>query len=120
MSASPIDPSAPGEEQDEGPTGEQMSFTEQALANLLTGPFDKVSITIPAALKARIAARAIDMNFSAYVTEVLEREERRRSLLDFLDYMDELHGPPSKEQIAEADRRWEEMWEGYESSEASS
>ncbi|HEV8024729.1 MAG TPA: hypothetical protein VGP37_07580 [Candidatus Nanopelagicales bacterium] len=127
MSAEPIEPDAsegvPDEhtpEPVEGLTEEQQSFAEQALANLLTGPFDKVSITMPAALKQRIAARAVDMNFSAYVTEVLEQEERRRSLIDFLDYMDELHGPPSEDEIAKADRRWEEMWEKYESSEASS
>lgn len=127
MSAEPIEPDAnegvPDEhtpEPAEGLTEEQQSFAEQALANLLTGPFDKVSITMPAALKQRIAARAVDMNFSAYVTEVLEQEERRRSLIDFLDYMDELHGPPSEDEIAKADRRWEEMWEKYESSEASS
>lgn len=129
MSAEPIEPDAgegvpqqeaPEHASTEGLTEEQRSFAEQALANLLTGPFDKVSITMPAALKQRIAARAVDMNFSAYVTEVLEQEERRRSLIDFLDYMDELHGPPSEDEIAEADRRWEEMWEKYESSEASS
>ena len=127
MSAGPIEPDAdegvPEQhtpEPVEGLTEEQKSFAEQALANLLTGPFDKVSITMPAALKQRIAARAVDMNFSAYVTEVLEQEERRRSLIDFLDYMDELHGPPSEAEIAKADRRWEEMWEKYESSEASS
>jgi hypothetical protein len=95
-------------------TEEQKSFAEQALANLLTGPFDKVSITMPAALKQRIAARAVDMNFSAYVTEVLEREERRRSLVDFLDYMDELYGPPTDEEMARTDKKIEEMWARYE------
>ena len=98
----------------EGLTEEQKSFAEQALANLLTGPFDKVSITMPAALKQRIAARAVDMNFSAYVTEVLEREERRRSLVDFLDYMDELYGPPTDEEMARTDKKIEEMWARYE------
>lgn len=98
----------------QGLTDEQKSFAEQALANLLTGPFDKVSITMPAALKQRIAARAVDMNFSAYVTEVLEREERRRSLVDFLDYMDELYGPPTDEEMAKTDKKIEEMWARYE------
>jgi len=93
---------------------------EFALTDLLAGPFDKVSITIPASLKARVAARASDTNFSSYVSEVLAREERRRALIDFLDYMDEKYGPPSEEQLAEADRRWEEMWQRHESSEASS
>ena len=97
-----------------GLTEEQKSFAEQALANLLAGPFDKVSITMPAALKQRIAARVVDMNFSAYVTEVLEREERRRSLVDFLDYMDELHGPPSDEEMAKTDKKIEAMWARYE------
>jgi hypothetical protein len=119
MSAEPIEPDAdegaPEEHAStEGLTEEQKSFAEQALANLLTGPFDKVSITMPAALKQRIAARAVDMNFSAYVTEVLEREERRRSLVDFLDYMDELYGPPTDEEMARTDKKIEEMWARYE------
>ncbi len=97
-----------------GLTPEQESFAEKALANLLVGPFDKVSITMPAALRQRIAARAVDMNFSAYVTEVLEREERRRSLVDFLDYMDELYGPPTEEEMARTDKKIEEMWARYE------
>ena len=123
MSAEPIEPDAdegapdehtPEPASTEGLTDEQKSFAEQALANLLTGPFDKVSITMPAALKQRIAARAVDMNFSAYVTEVLEREERRRSLVDFLDYMDELYGPPTDEEMARTDKKIEEMWARYE------
>ena len=121
MSADPIEPDADEGAPDEHPpepveglTEEQQSFAEQALANLLTGPFDKVSITMPAALKQRIAARAVDMNFSAYVTEVLEREERRRSLVDFLDYMDELYGPPTDEEMARTDKKIEEMWARYE------
>ena len=121
MSADPIEPDADEGAPDEHPpepveglTEDQQSFAEQALANLLTGPFDKVSITRPAALKQRIAARAVDMNFSAYVTEVLEREERRRSLVDFLDYMDELYGPPTDEEMARTDKKIEEMWARYE------
>ncbi|MFM8895190.1 MAG: hypothetical protein ACKOE2_07410, partial [Actinomycetales bacterium] len=104
----------------QGDVGEPTGLAEQALVNLLAGPFDKVSITMPAVLRARTAARAADMNFSAYVTEILEREERRRSLIDFLDYLDEVHGLPSEAEIAEADRRWEVMWERLESFEASS
>lgn len=119
MSAEPIEPDAgesasEADASTEGLTEEQKSFAEQALANLLTGPFDKVSITMPAALKQRIAARAVDMNFSAYVTEVLEREERRRSLVDFLDYMDELYGPPSEELMERVDKKIEAMWARYE------
>lgn len=109
---------APGEggagELQAGLSPEQESFAEKALANLLEGPYDKVSITMPKALRERIAARAVDMNFSAYVTEVLEREERRRSLKDFLDYMDELYGPPTEEEMARTDKKIEEMWERYE------
>lgn len=101
-------------EEHEGLSEEQRSFAEKALANLLTGPYDKVSITMPSALRERIAARAVDMNFSQYVTEVLEREERRRALVDFLDYMDELYGPPTDEEMARTDRKIEEMWERYD------
>ena len=89
---------------------------EDALADLLAAPFDKVSITMPAALKSRIAthvAKSPEANFSSYVTEVLAREERRRALVDFLDYMDDLYGPPSEEDMVEVDRRLEEMWEKY-------
>ena len=96
------------------------SVVERALADLLSGPFDKVSITMPAALKARIAERAVDTNVAAYVSEVLAREERRLALVDFLEEMDAMHGLPSSQAVAEADRRWEEMWTHHESSEASS
>jgi succinate dehydrogenase/fumarate reductase flavoprotein subunit len=112
MSTESVEPQA--EEPDVGLTPEQESFAEQALANLLEGPYDKVSITMPSALRERIAARAVDKNFSAYVTEVLEREERRRSLKDFLDYMDELYGPPTEEEMAKTDKEIEEMWARYE------
>jgi hypothetical protein len=92
----------------------EKSVVEDALANLLGAPFDKVSITMPAALKARIAARAADTNFSAYVSEVLAREERRLALIDFLDYMDDLYGPPSAEDEARLDQKLEAMWAKYE------
>jgi len=98
----PAEASAPG------------SAVEDAFVNLLAGPFDKVSITMPAALKARIAARAADTNFSAYVSEVLAREERRLALIDFLDYMDDLYGPPSAEDEARLDKKLEAMWAKYE------
>ena len=117
MSAGSVDPDA-GQghagEPEVGLTPEQESFAEKALANLLAGPYDKVSITMPKALRERIAARAVDMNFSAYVTEVLEREERRRSLKDFLNHMDELYGPPSEELMERVDKKIEAMWARYE------
>lgn len=97
-----------------GDATEADSAVESAFVNLLAGPFDKVSITMPAALKARIAARAADTNFSAYVSEVLAREERRLSLIDFLDYMDDLYGPPSAEDEARLDKKLEAMWAKYE------
>ena len=109
MTAEHVEPDA-GEDL----TEDQESSVEKALVNLLAGPFDKVSITMPAALREHIAARAVDMNFSAYVTEVLERDERRRSLVDFLDYMDELYGPPTDEEMARTDKKIEEMWARYE------
>ncbi|MFM8349757.1 MAG: hypothetical protein ACKN9D_01680, partial [Actinomycetales bacterium] len=64
MSGEPLEPMAEGHVQEH--VGEQSSLAERALVNLLAGPFDKVNITMPSALKARIAARAVDMNFSAY------------------------------------------------------
>lgn len=97
-----------------GDPPEETSHVEDAFVNLLAGPFDKVSITMPAALKARIAARAADTNFSAYVSEVLAREERRLALIDFLDYMDDLYGPPSAEDEARLDKKLEAMWAKYE------
>lgn len=116
MSAEPVGAHEP----EPGPQSGPSSPVEEALADLLGAPYDKVSITIPAALKARIAKRAAATNFSAYVTDVLAAEERRQSLIDYLDYMDELYGPPSDEMVAEADRRWEEMWDKYEERVASS
>jgi hypothetical protein len=88
-------------------------FVEHTPTDLLAGPHDKVSITMPQALRARIAARAADTNFSSYVAEILAREERRLALVDFLDHMDELYGPPSATEIAETDRRLEAMWTKY-------
>jgi hypothetical protein len=99
------------------------SAIEDAIANLLAGPFDKVSITLPSALRNKVASRADERGLSAYVAEVLAREERRLALIDFLDYMDEKYGPPTDEELARADERWEEMWERHEAgnrSEASS
>jgi len=99
------------------------SAIEDAIANLLAGPFDKVSITLPSALRNKVASRADERGLSAYVAEVLAREERRLALIDFLDYMDEKYGLPTDEELARADERWEEMWERHEAgnrSEASS
>lgn len=104
---------APAHEPSEA-TSQTDSPVTDTFENLLAGPFDKVSITMPAALKARIAARAADTNFSAYVSEVLAREERRLALIDFLDYMDDLYGPPSAEDEARLDRKLEAMWARYE------
>ena len=100
MSAAPADPNY----------GEAVEHTP---IDLLAGPHDKVSITMPKALRARIAARAADTNFSSYVAEILAREERRLALVDFLDHMDAIFGPPSDEDMAETDRRLEAMWQKY-------
>jgi hypothetical protein len=96
----------------------QPSVVEEALADLLAGPFDKVSITIPTGLRARVAERASQSNFSSYVTDILAQEEKRIALIEFLDQLDEEFGPPSAEQLATTDLRWEEMWQRYESSTA--
>jgi hypothetical protein len=77
-----------------------------------------VSITIPTGLRARVAERASQSNFSSYVTDILAQEEKRIALIEFLDQLDEEFGPPSAEQLATADLRWEEMWQRYESSTA--
>lgn len=109
MSAAPLPPSSPDPEETV-----HNSAVEHALIDLLAGPFDKVSITIPASLRAKVAARASDTSFSSYVSEVLAREERRRALIDFLDYMDEKYGPPSDEDMARVDKKLEAMWQKYE------
>jgi len=88
----------------------QGSPIERAMADLLEGPFDKVSITMPSSLRARVAARSTGSNFSSYVSEVLAREERRLALAEFLDHMDDLYGAPTPEEMADADQRVEEMW----------
>ena len=110
-------PSSESKKSFESPAN-QSSFVEDALADLLAGPFDKVSITIPAGLRARVAERASQSNFSSYVTDILAQEEKRIALIEFLDQLDEEFGPPSAEQLATADLRWEEMWQRYESSTA--
>jgi hypothetical protein len=94
----------------------ELSGTERAMANLLQGPFDKVSITMPAYLRARVAARSTGSTFSSYVSEVLAREERRLALVEFLDYMDDLYGSPTPEERADTDRRVEEMWARFDAS----
>ncbi len=109
MSAEPLPDAAPGLSE-----SVEDSAVEHALIDLLAGPFDKVSITIPASLRAKVAARASDTNFSSYVSEILAREERRRALIDFLDYMDEKYGPPSDEDMARVDKKLEAMWQKYE------
>ena len=96
------------------------SAIEESLEDFLDGPYDKVSITIPAKLRARVAQRASRSNFSSYVTDVLAQEEKRLALIEFLDQLDAEYGPPTPEQLAKADLRWEEMWQRYESSEVSS
>jgi len=93
---------------------------EESLGDLLDGPYDKVSVTIPSQLGARVAQRASRSHFSSYVTDVLAQEEKRLALIEFLDQLDEEYGPPTAEQLAKADLRWEEMWQRYESSEVSS
>lgn len=114
----PSSPAHPSPQERPSPQPDPASSPiESALADLLAAPFDKVSITMPAALKSRIThrvAQSPDANFSSYVTEVLAREERRRALIEFLDYMDDLYGPPSAQDMEEVDRRLEEMWEKYE------
>jgi hypothetical protein len=112
-----VAPSSESKKSFESPAN-QSSVVEDALADLLAGPFDKVSITIPAGLRARVAERASQSNFSSYVTDILAQEEKRIALIEFLDQLDEEFGPPSAEQLAKADLRWEEMWQRYESSTA--
>lgn len=104
----------PDSEPDSEPGSEAGSEAERALTDLLAAPFDKVSITMPSALKARVAQRSAHTTFSAYVTEVLAREERRQALIDFLDHMDDVYGPPSAENEARIDRKLEEMWAKYD------
>ena len=36
---------------------------------------------------------------------------RRQALIGYLDYLDTQYGPPSDEVQAEANRRWDEMWD---------
>ena len=96
------------------------SAIEESFGDLLDGPFDKVSVTIPSRLRARVAQRASQTNFSSYVTDVLAKEEKRLALIELLDQLDKEYGAPTTQQKALADLRWEEMWQRYESSEVSS
>lgn len=112
MSAQPSDAQGSDGVGEPWPVSPQdISLVEQALAGLLSGPYAKVSITIPQTLRDRLADRADDRGFSALVTDILAREERRMALRDFLDEMDEAYGPVTSEQLASAREGLEEMWQ---------
>ena len=96
------------------PDSSSSSVLEDTCIDLLAGPFDKVSITIPSALRACIAERADERGLSAYVAEVLAREERRLRLIEFLDAMDEEFGPPTDEEMARTQRQLEDMWARFD------
>jgi hypothetical protein len=96
-------------EPSEPPLGEPVEHTP---IDLLAGPHDKVSITMPAALKARVAeaASAQGTNFSSYVADVLAREERRLLALEFFAAMDAEFGSPPSELDAWVDKALEGLW----------
>ena len=97
MSAAPDDPTY----------GEAVEHTP---IDLLAGPHDKVSITMPKALRARIAARAADTNFSSYVAEILAREERRQLALKFFSELDVEFGEAPSDLDSWVDTALEELW----------
>lgn len=69
-------------------------------------PHKKVSITLPADLLEQIQDRVGPGNLSRHLSEVLEDDERRRALRDWLDHMDAEHGPIPAEAVEEVRRRW--------------
>jgi len=113
-----VAPSSESKKSFESPAN-QSSVVEDALADLLAGPFDKVSITIPAGLRARVSGACFTIKLFPHTSPTyLPKKRKEFALIEFLDQLDEEFGPPSAEQLATADLRWEEMWQRYESSTA--
>lgn len=56
----------------------------------------------------------VNMKMHAQGAGALEREERHRSLLEFLDHMDEVHGAPSEQDMSRIDKKIADMWARHE------
>jgi Arc/MetJ-type ribon-helix-helix transcriptional regulator len=69
-------------------------------------PHKKVSVTLPADLLEQIKERVGPGNLSRHLSEVLEDDERRRALREWLDQMDAEHGPIPADAVEEVRRRW--------------
>lgn len=85
---------------DPGTSGRVHRVTREAR------PHKKVSVTLPADLLDQIKERVGPGNLSRHLSEVLEDDERRRALRDWLDHMDAEHGPIPEEALEEVRRRW--------------
>jgi hypothetical protein len=68
--------------------------------------YKKVSVTLPADLLDEIRERVGPGNLSRYLTEAAEQKRRHEALGEWLDRMEDEHGPIPEEALAEAQRRW--------------
>ncbi|MFE5186551.1 CopG family transcriptional regulator [Streptomyces sp. NPDC056628] len=62
----------------------------------------KVTVTIPEDLLDEIRAEAAERGLSAYVTEALRFKRDRDRLREFVDWLQEEHGPVTDDERAEA------------------
>ena len=69
---------------------------------------EKVSLSIDAKALAEARRLAGARGLSAFVSDALERHLQSRRIKELLDEIDEEHGPPPPEIVAEIDRKWQQ------------
>ena len=69
-------------------------------------PVEKVSLSIDAEVLEAARAGAGEKGLSAYVSDILKREQQRARLRALLDEQDRKYGPISAEEIEEARKLW--------------
>ena len=72
----------------------------------------KYTVTLPEELAEEIRSEVGAGNFSAYVTHAIERQREQDRLGELVAWMQELGGPPTEAEMAEAEaeRREHERW----------
>ena len=77
--------------------------------NYMAAEKEKVSITLDADVVAEARAGMDERGFSAYVNDVLRREQQQRRLRQLLDDLDTEYGPVPDEMREEARREWRRL-----------
>ena len=72
------------------------------------GGMEKISVSLPSDLLTRLRQRVPPRGLSAHISEVLERDVRRRSMMDFLATLNDEHGPVDPELLEKVDAEWRE------------